>query len=214
MSAITVNQLGGKPSPFATAPGGKMPDFLIPAESSLPIAPPPIPLADNTETRAAVRHTPPETNNDSVVYTAIHCEQNTHGPSKMYVPLDDVTVAPAETSDNPDGTTWNITEVMSSADTANLFPFWNRPNRERKNKWRLPSQIHAVKITNEEENIHTWIPGISTPEGIVLVTGVAAAAGLSLADGVILERVLTAASTVIVTGVTVGLPAATLAMFK
>ncbi len=214
MNAIAVNKLGGRPSPFATAPGGKMPDFLIPAESTLPVAPPPIPLEETT-TPATTPQKPLDNIDDtSTVYTAVHCEQGNHGPSKMYVPLDDVTVTPADTNDegDEDKKTWNITEIMSNADTANLFPFWNRP--QKRNGWRLPSQIHAVKITNEEENVHTWIPGISTPDGIVLVTGVAAAAGLSIADGAMLERVFTAASTVIVTGVTVGLPAATLAMFK
>ena len=79
MSAITVNPPWEVNRHLSLPPGRKkMPDFLIPRKVP-PHRPTPIPLADNTETRAAVRHTPPETNNDSVVYTAIHCEQNTHG---------------------------------------------------------------------------------------------------------------------------------------
>lgn len=54
------------------------------------------------------------------------------------------------------------------------------------------------------EKIHPWVPGVSTPEGIILVTGVAAA--LHGGDGLV--RAVQSVATGLVMGATSGIPAA------
>lgn len=54
--------------------------------------------------------------------------------------------------------------------------------------------------------IHEWIPGVSTPEGLILGS-MAAAMLISLVEPHTFERVVTGATTFLVVGVTTALPA-------
>lgn len=84
-------------------------------------------------------------------------------------------------------------------------------NSERKRK-RLPVQERSASFTirqKAEDFIHDWIPGVTTPEGIVLVSGLAILVGTQN-DVDTLEKLATAASTIIVSAVTLGIPASAL----
>lgn len=59
-----------------------------------------------------------------------------------------------------------------------------------------------------ETTVHEWIPGISTPEGLIL-SGVATAAVVVASNPQLFERVVSGASTFLVVGVTATVPAAT-----
>ena len=59
-----------------------------------------------------------------------------------------------------------------------------------------------------ETTVHEWIPGISTPEGLLL-SGVATAAVVVASNPQLFERVVSGASTFLVVGVTASVPAAT-----
>ena len=75
---------------------------------------------------------------------------------------------------------------------------------------RLPSKIQTVGFPKAgNETVHQWIPGVTTPEGIILATGIAVAA-MSSPD--VVERVATVTATMIVAGVSLGLPSLALTM--
>lgn len=116
-----------------------------------------------------------------------------------------VSVAMKDNSRQPSKAYSSITEPVNVGKRSVRKPFAQHVYERR-----LSSKIQTVGFPRATgDTVKPWIPGVTTPEGIILATGIAVVA-MSSPDMV--ERLATVAATMVVAGVSLGVPSAALVM--